>query len=663
MKKITLGGERLGSGKKMKVELHGYERSTFDLSYAFRTTMSAGTLVPFICELALPGDTYDIDLSAYVNTHPTVGPLFGSYKLQCDVFKADIRLYHQALHNNMLNIGRNMAAVKMPLVQLGAYPRQNTNVGLDNSQINPSCIFKYLGISGVAFNNTPSPVTRWFNGVPFIAYWDIYKNYYANKQEEIGMVIHGPKPPFNATVTDIEINTTTLPQAPTIGVVAFKNGDAIGITYTPGGPAPDPATIMVQFIQPAGQFLSMADLVDGDFFDDGTRLVGNYNWAKYGNQIAQWWEYNTPTNIGIVRPILQPFPLENIDRMREAILSHPMATAFEVNDLNLPPYSYVCPNTLDPEYNPLIQSQEGLAIKTYQSDIFQNWLSTEWISGVTGINEITAVSTATGSFQIDQFYLANKIYQMLSRVVVSDGSYNAWLDAVYAHERFVNSEIPTYHGGLSKEIIFQEVISNSESSSEGGTQPLGTLAGKGTLSPDKHKGGRLRIKVDEPAYIIGNVSITPRIDYSQGNLWHTYSIITMDDLHKPALDQIGFQDARTELLAWWSTFYQSGTGNFVQGYYGKQTGWIHYQTNVNRTYGNFAIENNEMFMTLNRRYTPLTLAGSIPIIVSDLTTYIDPAKYNNIFAQTALDAQNFWVQIGVGMYVRRKMSSKVMPSL
>ena len=29
---------------------------------------------------------------------------------------------------------------------------------------------------------------------------------------------------------------------------------------------------------------------------------------------------------------------------------------------------------------------------------------------------------------------------------------------------------------------------------------------------------------------------------------------------------------------------------------------VNYMTNVNKTYGNFAIQDNEMFMTLNRRY-------------------------------------------------------------
>ena len=48
----TLGGDRLGAGKKMKVELHNYERSTHDLGYIWRSTMSAGTLVPFMTQVA-----------------------------------------------------------------------------------------------------------------------------------------------------------------------------------------------------------------------------------------------------------------------------------------------------------------------------------------------------------------------------------------------------------------------------------------------------------------------------------------------------------------------------------------------------------------------------------------------------------------------------------
>lgn len=81
-------------------------------------------------------------------------------------------------------------------------------------------------------------------------------------------------------------------------------------------------------------------------------------------------------------------------------------------------------------------------------------------------------------------------------------------------------------------------------------------------------------------------------------------------------------------------------------------------TNVDKNYGNFADPNKEMYMTLNRQYE----ADDFGKLV-DATTYIDPTKYNNIFAEANLDSQNFWVHIGCDIKARRKMSAKVIPNL
>ena len=45
---------------KEKVVLHGFERSTHDMGYLWRSTMSAGTLVPFMSQVGITGDTWDI---------------------------------------------------------------------------------------------------------------------------------------------------------------------------------------------------------------------------------------------------------------------------------------------------------------------------------------------------------------------------------------------------------------------------------------------------------------------------------------------------------------------------------------------------------------------------------------------------------------------------
>lgn len=642
---VTLGGDRLGSGKKNKIHLHGYERSTHDLGYLWRSSMASGTLVPFLCEVALPGDTFDINLDAVCMTHPTIGPLFGSYKIQLDVFQAPIRLYQGLLHNNKLGIGLNMSSVKLPIVELEGAPPSATSTDYDNQQINPSCIWSYLGIRGVGFTQT-SHTKRTFNAVPFLAYWDIYKNYYSNKMEEIGAVIHTPLATPAIVVTTAKINGTTLPQTTAGTPITANPGATFELTYTTPGSLND-----IVFTTAGNGDLTAQQLATM-LVDTGTKYIFTMT-GIYGTLTFNFWDVKSSQPV-VSPPQVATFELTKLDDMREYLLKHLDTSPIKINNASLEPYKWV--TDWSGSLNPMLNTQEGLAIKTYQSDLFNNWLKTEFIDGPGGINEITAVDTSGGSFTIDTLNLSKKVYEMLNRIAVSGGTYNDWLDAVYDHQPFTRAESPIYHGGLSKELVFQQVVSNSASNADS-LQPLGTLAGKGHMG-NKHKGGQVRIKIDEPSYIIGIVSLTPRVDYSQGNKWDTH-LESLDDLHKPALDEIGFQELIEEQMAWWTSKIETDDTVTTKSA-GKQPAWINYMTNVNQTRGNFAIQHNEMFMTLNRRYNN---DGSTTPSITDMTTYIDPTKFNFIFAQTALDAQNFWMQIAVDITARRKMSAKVMPNL
>ena len=132
----------------------------------------------------------------------------------------------------------------------------------------------------------------------------------------------------------------------------------------------------------------------------------------------------------------------------------------------------------------------------------------------------------------------------------------------------------------------------------------------------------------------------------------------MDDFHKPELDGVGFQDLITDQMAAWDTF-TNASGIETKYSAGKLPAWMNYMTDINETHGNFADVNNQMFMTLNRRYE----GNAETKRIKDLTTYIDPVKYNYVFAQTDLTAQNFWVQIGIKNFARRKLSAKQIPNL
>ena len=89
----------------------------------------------------------------------------------------------------------------------------------------------------------------------------------------------------------------------------------------------------------------------------------------------------------------------------------------------------------------------------------------------------------------------------------------------------------------------------------------------------------------------------------------------------------------------------------------KTVAWIDYMTNYNRTFGDFATGEKLDFMVLNRRYEVEDNK------ITDLTTYIDPQKYIEIFADTSIDSQNFWVQTVVQATRRGNYSAKQIPFL
>lgn len=666
--KTVIGGDRLGSGQKMETTTRHFERSNQNLSAIWKSSMSSGTLVPFMSSVGLPGDEWMIELACRIKTLPTIGPLFGSYKVQLDIFEAPIRLYIGALYMDRLNIGREMQNAMLPKIRL----RVNNNIEYvqsyeDNEHINSSCALKYLGISGLGnIEGNTNPAQRDFNCVDWLMYMDVYKNYYANKQEERGFMVHTGAEEAGTiqaiqTARIFEVFTEIGETLNNPVEVDTDNNLNMRITFQIGASEPDPNEISIII---DGTSYTATQLFNEISWDGNTTLfLAQYTGAAgTGNQTFETPDQQVLPIGGTGAQIsLQEFPLANIDEMRELILRHDIDEGdFIIDENSLSPYNLPMQEVegtgTDANTTYSMQySQEGLLIKTYQSDLFNNWISTEWIDGTNGINEVTAVSTTGDSFTIDDFNIASKVYYLLNRIALSGGSYNDWIEAAFSQKRTRPINSPVYRGSLIRELSFEEIISTAETNEET-EKPLGTLAGRGMLM-DKRKGGRIRIKLEEPSYILGIVSITPRIEYSQGNAWDK-NLNSMNDLHKPDLDAIGYQDLIIEQMLWTDSTLNSTTREVTRNSAGKQPSWINYMTEVNKCYGHFAEVNKSMFMVLNRRYEKEANGQ-----VGDMTTYIDPSKFNHIFAQAELDAQNFWVQIGKKVMVRRKMSAKQIPNL
>lgn len=643
MSKITktLGGDRLGSGNSMKVKLHNFERATFNQSRKWLSTANVGTLIPCFKEIYTNGDKMEMDINAIIRTMPTVGPLFGSFKAQIDMFAIPLRVYVGYLHNNTLNVGTKMEQIKFPKMVF-------TNIkGINEvTKTARSSLLRYLGYSSTAVNKSKNNEEK-LNAIPYLAYWDIFKNYYANKQEKNAYYLTTSEnrneiSGLSYTLTNGNqqiaiINENTTDEELTKISEKLKSLQTEGInkieihenTYIPN-------------VKP----LSIPEKAN-PMPIDYTKITDWYTQRKYviNNVLIADQEYLTNMRNGAKTTTpqlnLNSFPLDNIDKKRNEILKNSeIGREIEINRApTYPPYENTTVNST--------VEQGLLAVKTYQSDLFNNWLSKDYAANIDYISNVTAATITDGTLKMDVLNIAQKVYNMLNRIAVSGSSWEDWQEAVYSEVPIKRAENPYFIGGWSGEVAFEEVVSTTGYESEGNSNALGTLGGKG-ITVNK-KGGNIVMNFDEPTIVMGIFSLTPRITYSQGNNF-ILELKSMDDLHKPSMDGIGYQELITRRMV--GSDAEINNNVITLKSIGKQPAWINYMTAIDECFGEFGDGGSQEWMTLNRKYSG-----------SDFTTYIDPKLYNNIFAVTDINAQNFWVNIGFKVKSRRKMSAKQIPNL
>lgn len=688
---VTFGGDRLGTGAGFSVSTRTYDRSTHDLGKVFKSNLGVGMIMPFHADLMKRGDVWEFDLTQHTLTHPTSGPVFGSYEQRIAIFTADMRLYNRQLHNNKKGIGNNMKNVIFPKMRLNA---QNINQAIagdwNAQQINQSSILATTGVRGLGRLATPNGEGRveiQRNAMWLLTYYETYSEYFANKQEEIGMVITAGTTTETGRISGYftRYGDTTV-QALTesygsITTVPTRVGANATWRLTTNGDLSDIQIIWTK--TSASSETKTTSTLDEFNWNQATRT--NWGWELEGpteypdgdtigsSNAFYIWPIDGETAVGpttrfidILTSIertnelrVQDFPLSNIDDVREEIFAQPNSSPYMLGyygdeDKGYPYRAAIGQDDMTegvPNEESKIGSHNtwgGLCVATHKADRWQTWLNPAWIDNV---DDISSVDTTGGSFSMNALSISLRIWNLNNDIVARGGSYQDWLVAVDGIESHTAPEMPVYRGGASCTIAFNEVVSSSEYSD----QPLGTLGGQGVVQGKK--GGHIKFKAEDNGIVLGVVWIIPHIDYYQGNKWFT-KLETMDDLHKPAFDAIGYQDKTTDQVAAWDTVVGTdGTETFKS--LGKEPAWTQYMTNNNENYGSFTRLYDERYMVLHKDYI-MAEDGSI----ENATTYVDPTAYLYPFAYTGLDYGPFWVQIGMGnCKVRRLMSGAKQPHL
>lgn len=652
----TLGKNTLGDNDKMKVAMRDYDMSTHDISTIFRSSIGVGMLVPFCKILCQKGDIIDINLINKTLSQPTLGPLFGSFKLQHFMFFGGFRLYNSWLHNNRTGIGMKMSDIKLPMM----HARTKGITTEAKTDISASSLYKYLGWSSSKRKGTGATNGVLKNGIPLLLYLDIFKNFFANTQEKKFYMLKGAgtvtldiqdtyqnSHDGNYTIEkdqeSVQITTTTNIHVNLSNIDYQRFWDSIKVTIleSDGG----------LYYKTLGQLTTNA-LTD-------TITLDSISANPYATILQL---FTTKETAKFIKTELGQYDLKLLDQIRDVILHKKGNETLELIGDNLS-INNNGSEELKNMFNDLIDSQSnklgGMLLKTYDSDIFNNWIQTDWIDGAGGITELTSIDITAndGKLTMDALNLQQKVYNMLNRIAVSGGTYRDWLETVYTAGKYLDRpETPVFIGGMSQYIEFDEVISKSATETAYGSQPLGDIAAIGRGGKPLNN-GHIHYQCEEPGYIMGLMAITPMVDYSQGNDFDL-NLQTIDDLHKPALDGIGYQDLiQEQMVGETSTYNGKSISNMIHKAANKTVAWIDYMTNYNRTFGDFAAGEALDFMVLNRRYEVENSE------ITDLTTYIDPQKYIEIFADTSIDSQNFWVQTVVQATRRGNYSAKQIPFL
>ena len=644
----TLGKNTLGDNNKMKVAMRDYDMSTHDISTIFRSSIGVGMLVPFCKILCQKGDIIDINLINKTLSQPTLGPLFGSFKLQHFLFFGGFRLYNSWLHNNRNGIGMKMSDIKLPMM---IAKTEGTNLSA-KTNISTSALYKYLGWSSSKRTGSNATGGVQKNGVPLLMYLDIFKNFFANTQEKNFYMMKGglSKLSIGPSIYDIPATNIKVSVSNTTTIGSFDESsnwklywENVKITGLKDG---------------VEKIITAADLTSDTTAktittNKASTLLTSITGVEFNANIIKY----TKTRLG-------KYDLKLLDQIRDVILHRKGNETLIISEENVG-----TDRNGSPELSKFIldlknsQSSKlgGMLLKTYDSDIFNNWIQTDWIDGTGGITEITSIDITAndGKLTMDALNLQQKVYNMLNRIAVSGGTYRDWLETVYTAGKYLDRpETPVFIGGMTQYIEFDEVISKSATETAYGNQPLGDIAAIGRGGKPMNS-GHVHYQCEEPGYIMGLMAITPMVDYSQGNDFDL-NLQTIDDLHKPALDGIGYQDLIQEQMVGETSTYEGGAGITELKHLSanKTVAWIDYMTNYNRTFGDFAVGGALDFMVLNRRYEV-----SEKFTIEDLTTYIDPQKYIEIFADTDLTSQNFWVQTVVQATRRGNYSAKQIPFL
>nr|DAV95935.1 MAG TPA: major capsid protein [Microviridae sp.] len=200
------------------------QRSVFDRSHDYKTTMDAGYLIPFFVDEVLPGDTFKLRVNAFVRMNTLVAPFMDNVFMDTFFFFVPCRLVWdnwQRFCGEQKNPGDSTDFL------IPSLSGQTTFIN--------GSIFDYMGLpTGVALDPANTPI----NALPFRAYNLIYNEWFRDENLIDSIPVStgdGPDPISNYTLRKRakrhDYFTSALPwpqKGPSVDVGLTGNAPVVG---------------------------------------------------------------------------------------------------------------------------------------------------------------------------------------------------------------------------------------------------------------------------------------------------------------------------------------------------------------------------------------------------------------------------------------------------
>lgn len=152
------------------------QRSVFDRSHDYKTTMDAGYLIPFFVDEVLPGDTFKLRVNAFVRMNTLIAPFMDNVFMDTFFFFVPTRLVWdnwQRFCGEQKNPGDSTDFLIPSLIH---------SSGSNNiiTKFTPGSIFDYMGLP-TSTNSPDSTIPFYVNSLPFRAYNLIYNEWFRDE--------------------------------------------------------------------------------------------------------------------------------------------------------------------------------------------------------------------------------------------------------------------------------------------------------------------------------------------------------------------------------------------------------------------------------------------------------------------------------------------------